>query len=209
MIKEDKEFKAPKTLEDYLKEINLFYRSVTSRESNQESVNDLIVEEDEPSDDPLNEELPPPPEPPFDMPSNPEMEYINLQKDNESRGKIKVQTFMGRKTFPVPNVEIIISKVFDSGKYDIYNTITDESGQTREFEVPATPKIETENPDTEVNFVTYRVEAKHPDFVTVIYESIPVFEGRTSIQNVNMIMRSVSPNPGKPIVFDEEDKYFL
>lgn len=211
-----------KSLEDYFKEINLFYRNATSRKNNESSTSGFV-----PPDAVQPDIVPEPPQmikPAIPVKEKPDVptksekpskksavtpaeEYEKFKKENPFTGSLKIQTFVGRNVYPVANANVVVSKDFESGKHIIYSSKTDMSGLTKEIILPATPSSETDSPQRKVEPITYQVEVSHPSYVTLLFKNVPIFQDVKSIQKAYMILKSVSPNPNQTIIIDEKDKY--
>lgn len=132
----------------------------------------------------------------------PEQEYADFVSENPQRGNIKTQTFTARGAYPVKDVTVTISKMFESGEYIISTQKTDISGQTDPVSVP-TPDIDlSESPGQAASpFSSFTVKFAHPSFATVISQQLPVFSGTTALQTVNMVPVSASPHGSTTIKY--------
>ena len=73
----------------------------------------------------------------------------------------------------------------------IYTLLTDRDGLTKTVGLPAPPKETAMNPDSEVRpFSTYNIEVKKDGFYPVNNVGVPIFDGITSRQPVEMIPES-------------------
>ena len=132
--------------------------------------------------------------------------YDEFKKENNKTGFLKVQALTARQTFPVTNAKVYIIKTFGNDKgYLITTAETDESGLTPEFELPAVAKEKSETPGSENPFTTYTIIVEHPDFVTMKFENVPVFEDVLSIQTANMVLKTAA-TPYELIINVEEEK---
>lgn len=64
---------------------------------------------------------------------------------------------------------------------------TDRSGQVKPVTVPALERSLSETPGDPTPYVSYRITVSHPDFMDAVIEQVPVFEGVTSLQAVDLI----------------------
>lgn len=143
------------------------------------------------------------PPPPMPTPAlTPEEEYARFSAANPQRGNIKTQAFTARGTYPVKDVTVVISKMFESGEYIISTQKTDIAGKTEPVSVPA-PNVDlSEAPgQTMTPFATYKVTFTHPTFATVVSKQLPVFSGTTAMQTVNLMPLSTNPGGSSSIEY--------
>lgn len=128
---------------------------------------------------------PAPPSPASQL--TPEEEYARFSAENPQRGNIKTQAFTARGTYPVKDVTVVISKMFENGEYIISTQKTDLAGKTEPISVPA-PNVDlSEAPGQALPpFAAYKVTFVHPTFATVVSKQVPVFSGTTAMQTVNL-----------------------
>lgn len=129
---------------------------------------------------------------PFTDKENELMTYEQFQNINTSRGYLKLQAFAGRLSTPVPNVKVIISKQFSDMDKVFYTVSTDENGIVDNLELPTINRSLSQSPTGALSFATYNVKAFHPDFDTVEFEQVPVFDGIKSIQPIRLIPRGIN-----------------
>ena len=137
---------------------------------------DEIVIEDEPFTD-KEEEL---------------MTYEQFRNINTSRGYLKLQAFAGSLSTPVQNVKIIISKQFSDMDKVFYTVSTNENGIVDNLELPTIDRRLSQSPTGALSFATYNVKAFHPDFNTIEFRQVPIFDGVKSIQPVRLIPRGIN-----------------
>ncbi len=137
---------------------------------------DEIVIEDEPFTD-KEEEL---------------MTYEQFRNINTSRGYLKLQAFAGSLSTPVQNVKIIISKQFSDMDRVFYTVSTNENGIVDNLELPTIDRRLSQSPTGALSFATYNVKAFHPDFNTIEFRQVPIFDGVKSIQPVRLIPRGIN-----------------
>jgi len=130
------------------------------------------------------------------------------QSSETHNGTLKVQAFTARRTYPVPGAEVTISKETPEGEEIFFKGQTDISGQVPSISLPGVKAIDSFNPKIDfqdtVSTYSYNITVTHPDFLTMIYYNVPVYEGIMSIQSADMIPKSVSTDPNAPIVFNQQ-----
>ena len=136
----------------------------------------------------------------FQPPAAAKGEYEQFQQENPDSGVIKTQVFTARRTYPVENAQVNLYKVFPDGVYLIDSQFTDRSGQVKLVTVPALERSLSETPGDPAPYVSYRITVSHPDFMDAVIEQVPVFEGVTSLQAVDLIPAAAAPvnSPDEP-----------
>lgn len=136
----------------------------------------------------------------FQPPAATKGEYEQFQQENPDSGVIKTQVFTARRTYPVGNAQVNLYKVFPDGAYLIDSQFTDRSGQVKPVTVPALERSLPETPGDPAPYVSYRITVSHPDFMDAVIEQVPVFEGVTSLQAVDLIPAAAAPvdSPDEP-----------
>lgn len=135
--------------------------------------------------------------------------FQNYQQVFPNTGNIMVQTLTARRTFPVANAIVEISKDFIQGRYVISKQITDMSGQIEKVEVPAVSKDFANSPGNNHPYTTYTIVVKHPEYATLTFKDVPVFEGIMSWQTVDMVPLSVASGSDEQTEFYEDSSYML
>ena len=121
-------------------------------------------------------------------------EYEQFQLENPASGTIKTQVFTARGAYPVEQAQVDLYKVFPDGDYLISRQYTDRSGQVNPVTVPVYQRSLSESPGDSTPYVSYRIAVTHPGFADAVIEQVPVFEGVTSLQSVNLIPMAATPS---------------
>ena len=121
-------------------------------------------------------------------------EYEQFQLENPASGTIKTQVFTAWGTYPVEQAQVDLYKVFPDGDYLISRQYTDRSGQVNPVTVPVYQRSLSESPGDSTPYVSYRIAVTHPGFADAVIEQVPVFEGVTSLQSVNLIPMAATPS---------------
>ncbi|WMJ23861.1 hypothetical protein RBG61_04125 [Paludicola sp. MB14-C6] len=122
-----------------------------------------------------------------------EEQYQQFARDFPAKGMLKAQAFTARRTYPVENVTVEISKKFGEEKYVIATLKTNIAGQTEAISLHTVDKNLSEAPSTEKPFVTYDLKATHPNFMTANYYNIPIFDGIISTQAIDLVPMAAAP----------------
>ena len=77
---------------------------------------------------------------------------------------------------------------FKVGRGDVISVHkTNSSGLTERFALPAPPRELSQSPGNEKSYESYNLYVSYPGYYKKEYLNVPVFEGITAIQNVDMI----------------------
>lgn len=101
-------------------------------------------------------------------------------------GYLKVQTYSGEGAFPIESAAVIIT---DSDGKSIASLRTDRSGLTETISLEAPPRELSQAPsyDGRIPYSTYTVQINKDGFYPVEDYTVPIFDGITAIQRVNML----------------------
>lgn len=129
-------------------------------------------------------------------------EYVAYQKRHPQSGFIKAQALTAQKTFPVPDVKVEILKQLPSGEYVINTQKTNASGMIQPVKLPTLPKSQSLAPGIQAPFETYDIKLTHPDFTQILVKNVPVYEGLTTLQQIEMIPKDLGPKGIKVIEYN-------
>ncbi len=128
--------------------------------------------------------------------------------DMSGEGKLVVNVTTVRGLYPVKNALVSVFKGTVDNMELIAKENTDESGKTPEINLPAPPAVLTESPENTVRpYAFYNILTEADGFISNINYNAAVFDGVTSLQNVDMIPLSKENN--RPIITDEFQEYTL
>lgn len=92
-------------------------------------------------------------------------EYEEYIEKYPGRGTLKVQISVAKEAFPMKNVVVDVSQIYNGVRYSLYNDVTDISGIVDNMVLPAKTLESTLNFDTAgVDEAQYLVSVYHPDF---------------------------------------------
>ena len=123
--------------------------------------------------------------------------------ENPAFGTLIFQVAGGQGAFPVAGATVTITKPLDERLGISVTVTTDESGKTPPLSLPAPSRELSQSPNNGIVFATYQAEISAPNHVTTKIRDLPVFDGITTIQPVNL-----SPDFGQntPETEEIEDK---
>ncbi len=132
-------------------------------------------------------------------------DVTEFQNRNRGEGNLKVQVFSGRQAFPVVSARVVVTKEFDNGPYTFFDDLTDTSGIVEGMSLK-TPLSAAATEDNEfLPYSTYTIRVTHPYFISTVYTNVPVFDGITSIQPVNLVPKTGTPTDDNDIVYTERE----
>lgn len=129
----------------------------------------------------------------------PDEQYELFKKENTALGRLMVKTYTAKRTFPVENAVVEVSKEFPTGKHVIAKGKTNESGMTETLLLPTKRKPLSLEPGESEPYTTYTVIVTHPKYVTTRINDVPVFDETMSVQSVDLVPPSVN-STGKEII---------
>ena len=104
--------------------------------------------------------------------------------ENPSFGTLLFQVTGGQGSVPIAGATVVISKKLPNGHTLSVTTMTDESGKTEEFSLPAPSRDKSQTPGGTDVFAVYDALISAPGTVAVVVHDIPIFDGITTIQPV-------------------------
>lgn len=129
----------------------------------------------------------------------------DFRANNNGEGTLRVQAFSGRQTFPIVNARVVVSKDFTDGTYTFFDDLTDTSGIVENMSLTAPQSGVANEDNTILPYSTYTIRVTHPYFISTVYTNVPVYDGITSIQPVNMVPKTGTPTDENDIVYTERE----
>ena len=126
------------------------------------------------------------------------------EKENGEGGLVVITT-RSRGLFPVENAKI---SVYNPNTTLITELLTDRNGKTDRIALSAPKRSNSQNPGNSPNDVAsfYNVKVESEGYVPILLENIPVFDGVTSLQKVDLQSSSTSNGNGMQIIdFPKQD----
>lgn len=113
---------------------------------------------------------------------------------NNSNGQLVVSVFTANQFYPVVGAEVSVESESDENRQTFGKSITDRSGRSMIFTLPAPSATASQEPTVLSPFAQYRVTIKHPDFYDAVIENVQIFGGILSQLPVNLIPIPELPN---------------
>ena len=125
-------------------------------------------------------------------------------------GYMIVRVTTARGAIPLEGALVSVNNYdpeFESGRGDVIAIYTSgASGLTERFALPAPPRSLSMSPGNGKSYETYNISVTYPGYYQKSYVNVPVFEGITAIQSVDMIPL---PDNGQTDRFTVEDNVFF
>lgn len=124
--------------------------------------------------------------------------------ENPTVGYMMIETTTAGNLLPVIGSQIVIQKQIGDNMFTLYELTTDVNGQTPKVSLPTPDKALSLYPGHRAPYASYSVVVKNSKYRDVFDEHVPIFEGVSSIQNVNMIPVGVA-DATYPITVNETE----
>ncbi len=105
---------------------------------------------------------------------------------NPSFGTLIFQVTGGQGAFPVPDAVVTLSKMLHDNLSLSVTVRTDESGKTEPLSLPAPSKVLSQSPNNGIVYAAYDAKVAAAGFLPTEIRNLPVFDGVTTIQPVNL-----------------------
>ena len=105
---------------------------------------------------------------------------------NPAFGTLLFQVTGGQGAFPVPNARITIAKVLDDRLSLSVTLLTDENGKTEPISLPAPRRELPQSPHNGIVYASYQAKVTADGYIPTEIRDLPVFDGITTIQPVNL-----------------------
>ena len=122
---------------------------------------------------------------------------------NPAFGTLFFQVTGGQGAFPVPDAAVTITRALDDRLGISVTVTTDESGKTPPISLPAPSRTLSQSPNNGIVFAAYQAKVSAPGYITTEIRDLPVFDGVTTIQPVNLTTDFGQPTN---VVEEIEDK---
>ena len=102
-------------------------------------------------------------------------------------GYLVVQVTTANGSIPLEGAQVTIRGASDNGQNVLYELRTGSDGRTARVSLSAPPRALSESFGNDKPFAIYNVEAVMPNYLTASYDSVPIFDGITAIQQANLV----------------------
>lgn len=122
-----------------------------------------------------------------DVPADPAM----------STGYLKAFVTTGRGALPVPNAQVIVTRIVDGQELLEQADRTDISGYTPLFSLPAINALASQTPANSAPYTFYTIYARADGFYPMRFQNVPIYGGSTSVQPIDLIPVAEGDDPNK------------
>ena len=134
------------------------------------------------------------------------VQQMTESEDMSGEGRLAVRVFTADGAIPLEGAAVIIRDTPEAGGGIVASLLTDRSGLTPVITLPAPPRELAQTPGNVKPFSSYGIDVTLAGYYTPVYESVPIFDGITSVQSVAMIPLpengySDSRRPDSTIIF--------
>ena len=99
--------------------------------------------------------------------------------------QFRISTAQG--AIPLEQVQVIIRTAPERGGHIVSTSTSDRSGLTQAIPLETLPRALSETPGVQQPFYRYSVEVSKQGYYTQYYRNVPVFDGISAVQSVEMI----------------------
>ena len=99
--------------------------------------------------------------------------------------QLRISTAQG--AIPLQNAQVIVREPKERGDGLVALLVSDRSGLTPIVSLPTVPRALSEVPGNPHPFYTYLVDVSKEGYYTQYYQNVPVFDGISAVQSVEMI----------------------
>ena len=109
---------------------------------------------------------------------------------NPKTGYLKIQVSALQGAIPIADADIKIYLDIGGVRHLLVTDQSNRSGLTGSIPLPAPDKRLTLDPSSLKPYSSYILVLEHPDFARAEINEVPIFDGITSVQQVNMVAQS-------------------
>lgn len=104
-------------------------------------------------------------------------------------GYVIVNVTTARGAIPLDGAVVRIFNYENGGENGslIVTTKTNSSGRTEKIPLPAPPRSSSQSPGNGRSYSTYNIDAQYDGYYNQYYINVPIFDGITAIQNVDLV----------------------
>ena len=131
-------------------------------------------------------------------------EYWNPTEAETGTGFLQIRVSSGREALPIADARVIVSRPEDQNNPNQLVLTTDSDGMTTYIALPTVDRSLSQAPGVPLPFSAYSIRTEAPDQLTVVNLHVPIFDGVSSIQRVNMVAPEGQYAGDGVIIFDEQ-----
>lgn len=124
----------------------------------------------------------------YNLPTVPQSEIIKGQTDDLTGvGYLIVKLVTKLSAAPVVGGRVLVSFDGKEGETLVKSLVTNKNGETEKISLPTASENESQTPGVSNPYASYTIRASKEGFFTIDSYNVPIFEGQTAIQTVEMI----------------------
>ncbi len=128
----------------------------------------------------------------------------------EENGRLTVSVTSISELYPVKGAKVTVFTGDYQNPKEIAVSITNESGKTTDFILPAPPReLSLESNNTIPPYSLYNILVESDNYADNIHLNIPIFRGVTSMQRSNLIPLGTTAQNKGPFIYNEFSDYNL
>ncbi len=116
-------------------------------------------------------------------------------------GYVIVNVTTARGAIPLEGALVHIFNYENGGENGslVVSAKTNSSGRTERIPLPAPPRAESLAPGGPRSYSTYNIDAQYDGFYNQYYINVPIFDGVTAIQNVDLVPIAENGRPNQTL----------
>lgn len=152
-----------------------------------------------------------PPMPESAMPTNPQPEPpVQTPPPSPNEGRLTAIVTSLRAIYPVVGAKVTVFTGNIEDMTVIDTALTDESGKTKSFVLPAPDRILSQTSGaSDKPYASYNMLVQADGYIDNIHLNIPVFSGTNSLQASNLMLSETAGENKGPQIFDESQQFSL
>lgn len=137
-------------------------------------------------------------------------EYVSEAALGSGTGYILVNVRAGDQSMPIEGATVMVTAIVEGNRLVLAEGLTNSSGTTEKFSVPAPDANYSKSPDSETRpYSLYDVSVSAAGFFNARSVDVPVFSGITSVQNFSMIPVPLMMNSSdETVTYFNQEPYF-
>ena len=125
---------------------------------------------------------------------------------SEGVGYLQLRISTAQGAIPLEHARVIVREPKERGGGLVAVQLSDRSGLTQMIPLPTVSRTLSETPGTEHPFFTYFVDVSKEGYFTQYYQNVPVFDGISAVQSVEMI--PLPQNGFENGISEESERFF-
>jgi hypothetical protein len=110
-----------------------------------------------------------------------------MESSSEGVGYLQLRISTAQGAIPLQNAQVIVREPKERGSGLVAILLSDRSGLTPIISLPTVPRALSEIPGNSLPFYVYYVDVSKEGYYTQYYQNVPVFDGISAVQSVEMI----------------------